>query len=169
MEVGSVANIGSRIASMIRTDKLELSVPVETQDIYWINIGDKVEVSTQDETHSWEGVVARKSGFVDPGTQSITVYVNLKPSPGNQLYQGQYLKATFSRINIENSFEVPRNAVFNKDKVFIVEDSILQIREIRIHKLTPTTVILSGLDTGDWVVTEPLINVSEGSFAEILK
>jgi multidrug efflux pump subunit AcrA (membrane-fusion protein) len=169
MEVGSVANMGSRIASMIRTDKLELSVPVETQDIYWINIGDKVEVSTQDETHSWEGVVARKSGFVDPGTQSITVYVNLKPSPGNQLYQGQYLKATFSRINIENSFEIPRNAVFNKDKVFIVEDSILQIREIKVHKLTPTTVILSGLDTGDWVVTEPLINVSEGSFAEILK
>ncbi|MEE4260675.1 MAG: efflux RND transporter periplasmic adaptor subunit [Bacteroidales bacterium] len=169
MEVGSVANMGSRIASMIRTDKLELSVPVETQDIYWINIGDKVEVSTQDETHSWEGVVARKSGFVDPGTQSITVYVNLKPSTGNQLYQGQYLKATFSRINIENSFEIPRNAVFNKDKVFIVEDSILQIREIKVHKLTPTTVILSGLDTGDWVVTEPLINVSEGSFAEILK
>lgn len=168
MEVGSVTNMGSRIASMIRTDKLELSIPVETQDIYWIHIGDKVDVTTQDGKHTWEGVVARKSGFVDPGTQSITVYVNLKPSPGNPLYQGQYLKATFSSITIENSIEIPRNAVFDKDKVFIIEDGVLLIREIIVHKMTPTTTILSGLNTDDWVVTEPLINVTEGSFAEIL-
>ena len=169
MEVGSVANMGSRIASMIRTDKLELSVPIETQDIYWINVGDNVDVTTQDGTHTWEGVVARKSGFVDPGTQSISVYVNLKPSPGNPLYQGQYLKATFSNITIENSLEIPRNAIFDKNKVFIVEDSLLQIREVNVYKLTPKTAIISGPETGKWVVTEPLINVSEGSLAEILK
>ena len=169
MEVGSVANMGSRIASMIRTDKLELSVPIETQDIYWINVGDKVDVTTQDGTHTWKGVVARKSGFVDPGTQSITVYVNLKPSPGNPLYQGQYLKASFSNIVVKNSMEIPRNAIFNKDKVFIVEDSVLMQKEVNVYKLTSKTAIISGLDTTKWVVTEPLINVTEGSNAEILK
>ena len=103
MEVGSFANMGSRIASMIRTDKLELSVPVEAQDIYWIKIGDNVTAITQDGLLSWTGVVVRKSGFVDPGTQSITIFINLKPSPGNPLYQGQYLRATFANKTIENS------------------------------------------------------------------
>lgn len=168
MEVGSVANMGSRIASMIRTDKLELSVPVEAQDIYWIKIGDKVSATTQDGTHSWKGVVARKSGFVDPGTQSITVFVNLKPSPGNPLYQGQYLRATFANKTIENSIEIPRNAIFNKNKVYVVEDGLLVEREVNIHKMTSTTVIFSGLEEKDMVVTEPLINVSEGTNAEIL-
>ncbi len=169
MEVGSVANMGSRIASMIRTDKLELSVPVEAQDIYWIQVGDKVKASTQDGMHSWDGVVVRKSGFVDPGTQSITVYVNLIPSPGNQLYQGQYLKATFSNKTIENSIEIPRNAIFDKNKVFVVENDLLAVRQVNIHKMTSKTVIFSGLEANAWVVTEPLINVSEGASAEILK
>lgn len=169
MEVGSVANMGSRIASMIRLDKLELSVPVETNDIYWIEVGDKVTATTQDGIHSWEGVVARKSGYVDPGTQSITVFVNLKPSPGNPLYQGQYLRATFSNKTIENSIEIPRNAIFDKNKVYIVENNMLAVREIHVHKLTSTSAILSGLETECWVVTEPLINVSEGVNAEILK
>ena len=169
MEVGSVANMGSRIASMIRTDKLELSVPVETQDIYWIKIGDKVTASTQDGMHSWNGVVVRKSGFVDPGTQSIVVYVNLTPSSRNPLYQGQYLRATFANKTIENSIETPRNAIFDKNKVYIVEDGVLAAKEVNIHKLTSKTVIFSGLDEKSMVVTEPLINVTEGISAEILK
>ncbi len=169
MEVGSVANMGSRIASMIRTDKLELSVPVESDDIYWIKVGDKVTATTQDGIHSWDGVVARKSGYVDPGTQSITVFVNLKPSSGNPLYQGQYLRATFSNKTIENSIEIPRNAIFDKNKVYIVENDLLAEREVHVHKMTSKTVILSGLEVDSWVVTEPLINVSEGVNAEILK
>jgi len=169
MEVGSVANMGSRLASMIRTDKLELSVPVEADDIYWIKVGDKVTATTQDGTHSWGGVVARKSGYVDPSTQSITVFVNLKPSQGNPLYQGQYLRATFSNKTIENSIEIPRNAIFDKNKVFIVENNLLAEREVIVHKMTSTTAILSGLEANSWVVTEPLINVSDGANAEILK
>jgi multidrug efflux pump subunit AcrA (membrane-fusion protein) len=169
MEVGSIANMGSRIASMIRTDKLELSVPVEAQDIYWIKVGDKVTVTTEDGLHSWQGEVARKSGYVDPGTQSINVFVNVKPKKGSPLYQGQYLRATFSNKTIENSIEIPRNAIFDKNKVYIVEDDLLAVREVNIHKTTSKTVILSGLETGKWVVTEPLINVSEGTSAEILK
>ena len=169
MEVGSVANMGSRIASMIRTDKLELSVPVEADDIYWIKVGDKVTATTQDGTHSWDGVVARKSGYVDPSTQSITVFVNLKPSKGNPLYQGQYLRATFANKTIENSIEIPRNAIFDKNRVYIVENNLLAEREVIVHKMTSTTAILSGLEANSWVVTEPLINVSDGANAEILK
>lgn len=168
MEAGSIANMGSRIASMIRTDKLELSVPVEAADIYWIEIGDKVVVSTQDGQHSWKGKVARKSGFVDPGTQSITVYVNVEAGPENPLYQGQYLKATFSSKTVENSMEIPRNAVFNKNKVYTVEDHMLKIHEIQVLKTTETTVLFSGLDENKWVVTEPLINATENTKAEIL-
>ncbi|MCD4731696.1 MAG: efflux RND transporter periplasmic adaptor subunit, partial [Bacteroidales bacterium] len=53
LEPGSVANPGSRIASMIRTDKLELEVPVRIEDAYWIQVGDKVQVSTKDLHLHW--------------------------------------------------------------------------------------------------------------------
>ena len=52
--------------------------------------------------------------------------------------------------------------------MYVVEDGLLVEREVNIHKMTSTTVIFSGLEEKDMVVTEPLINVSEGTNAEIL-
>jgi len=48
MEVGAIANPGSKLATTIHTGKLELEVPVETDDIQWVSDGDIVEVTTED-------------------------------------------------------------------------------------------------------------------------
>ncbi len=168
LEPGSVANPGNRIASMIRTDKLELEVPVRIEDAYWINIGDEVHVSTKDRLLQWTGKVVRKSDFMDPSSQAITVYVAIDSQKSNPLYQGQYLIAEFASHNIESSMEIPRNAVFNKDKVFTVENGKLKENEITILKANETTVIISGLPLGVDLVVEPLVSAKEGFNAEIL-
>jgi multidrug efflux pump subunit AcrA (membrane-fusion protein) len=169
LEPGSVANPGSRIASMIRTDKLELEVPVRIEDANWINIGDEVKVSTKDKHTHWLGKVVRTSHFMDPNSQSITIYVALTAEQGKPLYQGQYLLAEFASKTIENSMEIPRNAVFNKDRVFIVEDGKLKEQEVEVLKANKTTAFISGLDIGDELVMEPLVNAKEGFNVEILK
>jgi RND family efflux transporter MFP subunit len=168
LEPGSVANPGARIASMIRTDKLELEVPVRSDDAYWINIGDKVNVSTKDRHASWTGKVVRKSSFMDPGTQTISVYVALSPEKDKPLYQGQFLRAEFVAMTLEQSMEIPRNAVFNKDRVFTVEEGKLKEYQIDVLKTNETTVLFAGLPEGLDLVVEPLVNAREGYNAEIL-
>jgi len=168
LEPGSVANPGSRIASMIRTDKLELEVPVRIEDAYWINTGDQVTVSTKDHNLSWVGTVARKSDFMDPATQAITVFVALVPGKDKPLFQGQYLLAEFAAKTLPESMEIPRNAVFESDKVFAVVDGKLKKEEIRVLKTNETSVIFSGLPVGIEIVVEPLVNAKEGFNAEIL-
>jgi multidrug efflux pump subunit AcrA (membrane-fusion protein) len=169
MEVGSVANPGSRIATLIRTDKLELAVPVEVGDIYWVRIGDRVRITTEDGSREWMGQVVRKSDFVDPATQSITVYVSVESDGANPLFQGQYLKAMFETKGVENSMEIPRNAVFNKNQVYIIEDDRLKKSQVAILKHNQNTVLINGLPEGTHVVVEPLVNASEGTLAEILE
>lgn len=169
MEVGSIANPGSRIATLIKTDKLELEVPVRIEDIYWVNVGDNVVASTQDGLLSWNGKVVRKSNYVDPNSQSITVFVALESTKSKPLYQGQYLKAEFAEKNLDGSMEIPRNAVFNKDKVYTVIDGKLKTQKVVILKTDETSVLFSGLDLGTMVVVEPLVNAQEGINAEILK
>ena len=169
LEPGSVANPGSRIASMIRTDKLELEVPVRIEDAYWINIGDHVKVSTKDRQIYWTGKVVRKSDFMDPSSQAIAVYIALIPEKGKPLYQGQYLRAEFASKPLENSMEIPRNAVFKRDRIFTVEDGKLKENKVDILKTNKTTVIFSGLPAGADLVVEPLVNAKEGINAEILK
>lgn len=168
LEPGSVANPGSRIASMIRTDKLELEVPVRIEDAYWIHIGDKVQVSTKDHHLQWTGKVVRKSDFMDPSSQAITLYVALASEKDKPLYQGQYLRAEFASKTLEHSMEIPRNAVFNRDKVFTVENGKLKKNQVEILKTNETTVIFSGLPEGVNIVVEPLVNAKEGFKAEIL-
>jgi multidrug efflux pump subunit AcrA (membrane-fusion protein) len=169
MEVGSVANPGSRIATMIRTDKLELAVPVEVDDIYWIEVGDPVSIMTEDAARTWNGQVVRKSDFVDPGTQSITVYVSVFPTAENPLFQGQYLKAYFETKKVENSMVIPRNAVFNNNQVYFVENERLKKSEVKILKHNQNTVLINGIPEGVFVVSEPLVNAREGSRVVILE
>jgi multidrug efflux pump subunit AcrA (membrane-fusion protein) len=168
LQPGSVANPGSRIASMIRTDKLELEVPVRIEDAYWINVGDTVRVSTKDLKVHWTGKVVRKSNFMDPSSQTISIYIALTPENDKPLYQGQFLRAEFAAKNLENSMEIPRNAVFNKDRVFTVNDGKLKEHQVEILKYNETTVILTGLPVGADLVIEPLVNAQEGFNAEIL-
>jgi len=168
LETGSVANPGSRIASMIRTDKLELEISVRIEDVYWINVGDKVNVSTKDRHNTWAGLVVRKSNFMDPSSQAVTVYVALKPEKNKPLFPGQYLNAEFASKTLENSMEIPRNAVFNKNKVFTIVDGLLSENTVNILKSNETTVLISGLSVGADVVVEPLVNAKEGFKAEIL-
>ena len=169
MEVGSVVNPGSKIATMIKTDKLELEVPIKIDDIYWVNIGDNVVAKTRDRRHSWTGKVVRKSNYLNPETQSITVYVALEATKDSPMYQGQYLKAEFQEQDLENSMEIPRNAIFNKEWVYTVVDGSLMAEKIEIIKTNETTALFTGLEPGTVVVVEPLVNAQEGARAEILK
>jgi len=169
MEVGSVANPGTRIATMIKTDNLELEVPVKAEDIYWIKKGDKVKVSTNNGQITWWGKVVRKSDYVDPASQSIIVYVAVEPQKDKPLYQGQYLQAEFSDKIVHQSFEIPRNALFNKNEVYLVEDGVLKRATVNVLKLGSTTALISGPKENSTIVVEPLINAAEGVVVEILK
>lgn len=167
LEVGSVANPGSRVGKIIRTDRLELEVPVEIHNADWIKSGDAVYVATEDGAKEWSGTVARKAEFV-AGNQTISVFVALKSTPENPLYLGLYLKAVFPGVIVSNAMQIPRNAVFNSNEVFVVNDGRLAKREIMIHKIDEKTLIFSGLTEGADLVVEPLVNAAENTKVEIV-
>lgn len=168
LEVGSVANPGSRIGKIIRTDQLELEVPIEVHNADWIKFKDPVYVSTEDGSREWSGKVVRKADFVDARTQSVSVFVGLESSPENPLYPGMYLKAVFPGIIVRNAMQMPRNAVFNTNEVFVVKDGRLAKEQISVYKVDEKTLIFSGLEEGLDLVVEPLVNATEDLKVEII-
>lgn len=168
LEVGSVANIGSRIAKMIRTDQLELEVPVEQMNARLIKVGSKALALSEDGETEWVGRVNRKANFVDPQTQSINVYISLSSSSSKPLFKGQYLRANFSEIGFNNVMEIPRNAVFNHDEMFTVVDGKLEKKSVNIIKVNAESYLINGLVEGTKIVTEPLVNVHENMEVRIL-
>jgi hypothetical protein len=67
-----------------------------------------------------------------------------------------------------NVLEVPRNSVYNFDQVYVVKDGKLEIRKIRIVKTNPDTYLINGLDSGEQLVVEPLVNATENTPVRIL-
>jgi multidrug efflux pump subunit AcrA (membrane-fusion protein) len=168
LELGSIANTGSRVARIIRTDILELEVPVEVEDVRWIETGDEVDVFSEDGNERWLGTVARESDYVDPTTQSVSVFIKLKPSRENPLFEGQYLKAIFGGKHVSSAMEIPRRAVFNTNEIFVVRNGELYKEKIKVHKVNPKTIIFSGVSEGETIVIEPLVNIPEKAKVETI-
>jgi hypothetical protein len=59
---------------------------------------------------------------------------------------------------ISDAMEINRSAVFNGNKVYVVQDSLLKVKEIKIHKVNSESVVFNGLQEGENLVIEPLIN-----------
>ena len=166
IEVGTIVNSGTNIASIIRTDELELEIPIEIEDVKWIEENAAVEVMSEDGSQIWIGKVARVADYVDPNTQSINVYVNVNAGPNSGLYDGMYLKTVIPGNRLESAMEIPRRVLQNDDEVFVVDGGVLKTRRVKIEKITRDQVLISplqgnGLNEGDSLVIEAPANAIE--------
>lgn len=160
LQVGSVANPGSRIAQIIKTDQLEVEIPLESSSADWLKIGDRAILKAERGELIGKGVIKRKSSFVDMNTQSINIYLTVT-GRNDKIYAGEYLKVEFAGMHINDAMEIPRNAVFNRNMVFIIDSSYLAKRQINLLKINEKTIIFNGLEEGAEIVTEPLANANE--------
>ncbi|MEQ9438125.1 MAG: efflux RND transporter periplasmic adaptor subunit [Cyclobacteriaceae bacterium] len=166
LEVGTVVSPGSNIASIIRTDLLELEIPVDPKEIRWVQEGAEVEVSSENGAQSWPGYVTRIADYLDPTTQSINVYVGVEAEPNSGLYDGQYLRATIPGSRLEKAMQIPRRVLFNNDQVYVVEGGVLKTRQVNVEKISQDLVLISpleanGLNAGDSLVVDLPANAIE--------
>lgn len=156
MQSGSFVNTGTRIGKILRIGSHELKVSVETKDIPWIQVGSPVQIFSKESQQSWDGEVNRISDYVNQNTQSVDVFVSIF-SNGQKIYDGQFFKASVPARTVKNGMIMPRNAIYNGSEVFVLQDSLLKVRNINVIRLTDENAIFNGLNEGDELVVEPLL------------
>ncbi len=168
LEESAYTGTGGRVANAIRTDMLEVEVPLDRLDANWVKIGDKVKVITDRSGEEHIGKVIRKAAFIDENTQSQAIFINVSNYSDQKLLSGEYVHVAFPGQAIENAMEIPRNATFNTNEVFVIVNDRLEKRNIHIIKTNEKTLIFDGVKKGEIIVTQTLINVLEGTKVEIL-
>ena len=163
VEVGGIAGLGTRMGSIINTKDLELEVPLDIQDAKWVKIGDRVRITDEDGKVYNNGIIKRISGDLDIQFQSISVFIEIKNRSDNPIYKGQYLTAVFENVEVKEAMEIPRNAVFNNNNAFMIKNGLLKKEILSIVRLNEKTLFFNGINTGDAIIVEPLINVTEGT------
>jgi len=163
-EVGSVASMNMKIATLIQTDEMEVIVPVLPEELDWITKGMEVELK-RNNGRIVKGSVSRIAGFIDPGSQSVNVYVSVKNSRSSQLLEGEYVEAEFTSAASVAGMLLPREALMNENRIYVLEDGKIEERQVSVVERLEDSYIIEGYVEGEIVVIESLVDVKPGQLA----
>ena len=142
----------------MNTGSYELAATVSLADLDYLKPGSSVQLYSEDVAGNWTGRVRRISNQVDPGTQTVTVFVGVS---GRNLREGMYLKGEAEGRAIENATLIDRDMLVDQGSVYVVRDSLLELKEVDVVKYTDDRVIVRGLPDG----TPILATKVPGAFA----
>ena len=157
-EVGAVANPGAMLGKIIRTDMLEIDVPVNVQDRKLVKVGDKCRIINNNGVNTI-GKISRIAGFVNTQTQMVSVFVKVD---NPDLMKGEYIKANFSVQSNDKGVVLPREAVDKNGMLYTIKDGILNQIVPDIMRIGDDEVIVRGIADGTMIVSESFININAG-------
>ncbi len=167
-EIGSIAGMNGDLAKIIRTDKLEMVVPVLPAEAEWIKEGQSVDILIS-ESEKINGTVVRIAEFVDASGQMINVYVALDGAAAQKVYEGQFYDVEFPGKEMNQVMVIPREAVFKNNQVWVVEQNELKLQSAEIVKKAEDYQYIRGPQEGQMLVIESLMNVKDGQRVNIIK
>jgi multidrug efflux pump subunit AcrA (membrane-fusion protein) len=160
-EIGSVASMSAELASIIRTDKLEITVPVLPEDTKFIQVGNQVQLMGNNSSEI--GKVSRIADFVEASTQSINVYIDYSPNSKSSFFTGEFIDVEFKISKKINGIKIPRETLLDNNQIYVIQAEQLILKSIEIERMLDDYIIVSGIKEGEIIVMESLADVAEGT------
>ena len=181
LDLGQYVRSGETLGSLFETDVLEVEVPLELSRLAWLNIPRKgqpgkgspasIRLKVGSDTCTWDGVVNRSLGEVNPDGRMVKVVVEIKdpykktrnkqrPDPA----LGMFVDVSFVGKTILDVIPIPIAAVRDNNSVWIVnEDNSLHIQPVQWTWSDNNEVwVTRGLHGGEKIVTSSLAVAVEG-------
>lgn len=163
IDPGESVKVGDPLFTLGRLDAIYAVAQVAEEKIAKVMVGQEAEIvfdAYPNETV--KGKVAKIDPNTDPKTRTFPVYVrienrDLKYRPG----LSAYVRLKYAR----QALVVPSIAVIQNSKeatVFVVESDRARLRPVKVESATlGRTIVMSGLEPGDKVVTFGLFHLSD--------
>jgi RND family efflux transporter MFP subunit len=172
VEEGSYVNIGNLIATIIDISSLKVLVSVPENRIYQIETGQQVSL-TADVTpgQTYTGNITYISPKGDE-SHNYAVEIMLQNNHAVQLKAGTFVTANF-RTKTKGIVQViPRKSLLTgttDGKVFTINNSLAEFKKVTVVREAGDSVEITGLSTGQTVVTTGQLNLKEGSKVTVIK
>ena len=156
---GAIVNPGSPVIQIMRSDELEIEIPIPLKYMDNIKLGTKVNLFDNSKTFS--GKIIRKGDFINANTQNVPVYV--KPDNATSIFYGMYLEALLEFKDTEDVVKIPRKALYDNQKLYIINknDSTLKSISVDIRSSDDQFVYVTNLEDSVLFVSKPVINAKE--------
>jgi RND family efflux transporter MFP subunit len=157
-EPGAMVMPGGPLLIVEDPSRFRLEVQVDESKITAIKLGETVSVAIDGlSDQTIEGKVTQVVPAADPASRTFTVKIDLPSNP--QIRSGLFGRARFPGGQRE-AIEIPEDAVLNRGQlqaVYVVgSDQMASLRFVTLGAVSGGRVeVLSGLQSGDRIVTQP--------------
>lgn len=152
----SMARAGSPLASLSRSDVIEVEAPLPYGDAGLLRPGLAVKVRAGASKTGHEGRISRIGSSVDERMQTVPVFITVQGAESD-LMDGEFAEVVFSGDLLPGSFTLPRKAIHQGDRIYQLANGALQEKTVQIAYLSmDSAYITGGVSDGDTLVAEPL-------------
>lgn len=185
VDLGQYVVIGQPLARAYGTDAVEIEVPLEDDELAWFDVFEnsifadsqrgsfrrtpaEVRADFAGTKNTWDGYVVRTTGQVDRTSRMISVVVEVVNPFKITNDRSPLLPGVFAEVLIEGrilrkAIAVPRDAIREGSKVWLVNDNRLYIQPLDIVRADKDfAYIVSDVDNNANVVISSLDTVIEG-------
>jgi len=164
VDPGTLVRPGQKLGTFISPSTYELPVSVAESAQSYLAIGRSVRAYTLDRSQSWQGKITRISPTIDPTSQGIPVFIQLR---GKGLSEGMFLEAHIAGDAIDSGYEISRKLLVENDKTFVVEDGKLRLRDVDVSIFKESTAIITDLEDGTVLLQSPIPGAYDGMLVTI--
>lgn len=152
VDPGTIIRQGQALGTFIQPKHYEMETAIDAVAAERLQVGQAVQLSMQgDASKNWTGKIARLVNAIDPTTQMSSFYVTVS---GDDLKEGMFLQAQVQANEIVNAVEINRSALVDNNQVYVVEGDSLVLKKIVTEYLGENTAVISGLRTGEQLLTK---------------
>jgi RND family efflux transporter MFP subunit len=189
VNVGSVIGPNVQLAQIYSSDAIEVRLPVANKALRFIELpeqskGNKqvfpqvfIENKLTEPAQTWQGSIVRTEASIDAASQQLYVVARIDdPFQENEtkakrpLKIGQFVRANISGQEIDKVISIPNATLYQGSYVYLVEDNRLQRQTVEVlWRDQHTSVIASGLESGQHLVTTLLGQITSGTLVDVKK
>ncbi len=151
---GAIVSPGVPLVQYSRTDIFELRAMVSTSDIKQLSLGSSLELEHNNTRQKWTGRIHRLGGTIDPTMQSVPVFIRLS---GKGLREGMFLQARKESEILEGVVDVPLKALNRENQIHYIDQSLVKLKKVTPVLFEKDRVWIKGLEGGEEVIIEELL------------
>lgn len=189
VDLGQFVNVGSALATIYAIDYVEIRLPLNSQQQSFIQLPEQfkqTKINNYPTTtitakfglkqYQWQGKVTRAEGALDTKSRQLYVVAQIEDpySSANSnkpaLKIGQFVDAEITGTTLNNVFIVDTKFIYEGDQIITYNDGVLTRKNVHvIWRDAQHTIVGSGLQLNDQIVTTPLNSVVSGTKAKIVQ
>lgn len=157
---GAVIRPGQQLGELMATGFYEMVATVPLSQLDFLQPGGEVKLYSEDIDGAWTGKVRRIGDQIDPGTQTVSVFIGVS---GKELREGMYLRGEADARMMNNVVEIDRDLLIDEGEVYVIKnDTLLSLVPVDVRKFNRETVIVSGLPNGAKLLTSDVAGAYDG-------